>query len=183
MRQQKVTYRVASGTTRKADSDDHGPMGRGPLLGCDPRPLTSDGVRVISTGSCPTYGSLRPSARDSPTGATTGRPPTTSRMSTGRQSAPQTARTARRRPRQARPPPAASPALAQVPSPHECSSAPRTARLTQPRLLQAATGPAAPLRGAVTASASTLARQRRPRSPHATSTQEPPHTARPPAPP
>ena len=63
---------MASGMTQKADSDDHGPMGRGPVLGYDPRPLTSHGVGAVPTGPGPACGSLRPLARDSPTGAAGG---------------------------------------------------------------------------------------------------------------
>ncbi|XP_066341595.1 cell wall protein DAN4-like [Miscanthus floridulus] len=69
---ERKTYRKVSGTTLKAGPDVDRPAARGPLPGCDPCPLTLDGGGVIPTGSCPACGSLRPLARDSPTGAVDG---------------------------------------------------------------------------------------------------------------
>ena len=66
-KKQRKTYQEVSGTTLKARPDVDGSIGQGPLLGCDPRPLTSAGGRVIPTGSCPACGLPQPMAWDFPT--------------------------------------------------------------------------------------------------------------------
>ncbi|XP_066361309.1 uncharacterized protein [Miscanthus floridulus] len=64
-RKRRKTYRVASGTTLKADPDIDGPAHRGPLPDRDPHSFTLVGGKDVPTGSYPAYGSSRPPAWES----------------------------------------------------------------------------------------------------------------------
>ncbi|XP_066316669.1 nucleoporin NSP1-like [Miscanthus floridulus] len=174
---ERKTYREVSGTTLKVEPDVDGPAGRGPLPGSDPCPLTSDGSEVILTGSFPAYGSLRPPARDSPTGAAGGassdcksRAVWMPVCSSDRPDC-STAPTAGRASSGYEPGIGTGPISAQMP----VRSSDRPARSATSTTGN--DGTSAPLRGAMTVSASPPIHRRCPHLLRASSTQEPPHAA------